>query len=69
MKPHEQRVLVERAELLEKTEKLRVFINNSEIYRKMGTYAQFLLCRQLEHMQNYMMILDLRIAMFPKDEG
>jgi hypothetical protein len=63
MKPHQQRVVIERSELDEKRDKLIVFIGG-DIYRTLDKVEQSRLNRQLEAMTLYSNILGERIAAF-----
>lgn len=57
--PHEQRVLIERAELSNRIAKLADF-TGTELFMKLGDERE-LLNTQLQHMMNYRHILDQRI--------
>lgn len=61
---HEMRVVVERAELLEKEAKLAYFISESEIYQKLPLQEQHLQKKQLYFMGLYIEVLNERINMF-----
>lgn len=65
MKPHEQRVVDERAELNAKLEKLMEFSMTIK-FRLLDGVDQMLLSKQAESMESYLKILDARIARFPK---
>lgn len=62
--PHEQRVIDEREELNGKIEKLNTFIGG-DIFNGLDSQNQLLLTQQAVAMQNYLDILDQRIALFP----
>lgn len=61
--PHQQRVLIESQELNEKIVKLESFLE-TEMYRDLQREDKVLLLDQLEAMQQYWQILELRIARF-----
>ena len=65
MKPHEQRVVGERAELNAKLEKLKAFFG-TPIFAGLDQVDQGLLTLQAMVMGHYVEILDARIARFPK---
>ncbi len=65
MKPHEERVVLEKQELDEKRKKLVPFIGGA-IYRTLPEIEQSRLNRQLEAMTLYSNILGERIAAFPQ---
>jgi hypothetical protein len=65
MPPHQERVIVERQELAEKTEKLRVFLDG-KIFATLDPAEQGRLARQHVCMKVYLEILDERIAAFGK---
>jgi hypothetical protein len=62
--PHRKRVVVEKAELDEKRDKLTSFILNSPHYRGLEPVEQSRLNRQLEAMSLYSGVLGERIAAF-----
>ncbi len=64
MQPHQERVVVERAELSEKTEKLWQFISGNQIFFTLPSDEQSRLGRQHTHMKAYLAVLDERIAAF-----
>jgi hypothetical protein len=61
--PHQKRVVTERAELLDKCEKLSMFIFGP-IYSSLAVTEQSRLSRQLDAMKLYLAILDERIEAF-----
>lgn len=61
MEPQQERVVKERDELLDKTEKLAVFIERSVIHKSLPEEEQSRLSRQLGVMKLYLAILDERI--------
>ena len=63
MKPHQERVVAEKAELDTKREKLTAFVGG-ETYRALDDMEQSRLNRQLEAMTLYSNILGERIAAF-----
>ena len=63
MKPHQERVLIEKNELDNKRHKLTAFIGG-EMYRTLDAAEQSRLNRQLEAMTLYATILGERIAAF-----
>lgn len=64
-KPHELRVLQERAELFEKIEKLHAFISSdASSVAAIGRDQRSLLIEQCEAMTRYEFILDRRINLF-----
>ena len=64
MKPHQERVVTEKAELDEKRTRLISFIGTNATYRTLDQVDQFRLNRQLEAMTLYSNILGERIAAF-----
>lgn len=64
MKPYQERVVVEKVELDEKRQALRVFIGG-EVWRGLSEMEQSRLNRQLEAMTLYSNILNERIKAFP----
>ena len=63
--PHEQRVIQERDELKEKTEKLYAFFD-TQIYKTLLVKDKELLSNQFTVMNQYLSILDERIGRFVK---
>jgi hypothetical protein len=63
MKPHQERVIREREELAEKTEKLRAFIRG-QVFPTLRVKEQAWLNAQHGFMSLYLAILDERIADF-----
>ena len=63
LKPHQQRVIDEKAELDEKVEKLGAFIH-SDAFTNVETEERARLYRQFVVMKNYAKILGERIAAF-----
>jgi len=63
MKPHQERVVIEKAELDEKRKKLTVFLGG-DVWRGLDELEQSRLNRQLEAMTLYSNILGERIAAF-----
>ena len=63
LKPHQQRVVQELAELKTKAEKLALFLG-SKNYMALSPEEQDLLDSQLEIMTDYARILDKRIELF-----
>jgi hypothetical protein len=70
MPAHQQRVMLERFELVEKADALARFIGTRDqagsIYGKLPEDEQMRLCRQLQAMRDYSEALAERIAAFPK---
>ena len=64
MKPHEQRVVDEKAELSERLEKLNDFISSSPIFEGLPEKDQSLLVSQKFAMSEYEAILTERISRF-----
>jgi len=64
MQPHQERVIAERSELAEKTEKLWQFISSNKIFFTLPNDEQLRLGRQHTHMKAYLEVLDERIAAF-----
>jgi hypothetical protein len=64
MKPHQNRVIIEKAELEIKLAALTDFVNNSPIYGTLPDAEQMRLGRQAEVMDEYSRILGERIAAF-----
>jgi len=63
MQPHQERVLIEKAELDDKCLKLNSFING-ETYKTLNSIEQSLLTKQLAAMTAYSEILEERITTF-----
>ena len=63
MKPHQERVVVEKAELDAKCDKLRTFITG-DVFKTLDDDEQNRLTRQLEVMTEYSQILEDRIENF-----
>lgn len=63
MKDYQQRVVVERTELDQKLSRLRAFIS-SEQFQTVAAFEQVRLLRQQDIMQQYLAVLDERIADF-----
>lgn len=63
MKPHEQRVISEKAELVEKLDRLTPFLQ-SLAFRDLRVEERHLLLRQEAIMRAYVKVLDDRIALF-----
>ena len=61
MPPYQQRVITERSELLDKTEKLGVFLSGT-IFNSVALDEQSRLIKQYAFMKLYLEILDERIA-------
>jgi len=62
--PHQQRVIVERRELKDRLLKLRIFINNSPVFRTLSEDEQDRLGRQMLIMQLYLDVLSERVYSF-----
>jgi hypothetical protein len=60
---HQERVLVERAELDDKLNKLSAFLDG-KVYPTLSGDEQRLLGEQYRHMVGYRLVLDQRIRMF-----
>ena len=67
MKPHEKRVVDECFELSNKVDKLKTFLE-SDKSESINSYDKILLKQQLQHMANYLDVLERRIAIFGGDE-
>lgn len=67
MKPHEQRVVDEKAELDAKITALFAFINTNPLFKQLNDIDRSLLLNQRGAMHSYSEILARRIARFPKD--
>ncbi len=65
MKPHEERVVTEQAELLEKLNKLREFIDGNPLFQKLDYDEQGRLKIQRFIMEQYSAVLLDRIDNFP----
>lgn len=65
--PHEQRVVIERNELLAKRKALTVFIDANATFATLPKREQELLQQQEVLMSNYGRVLDQRIALFAGD--
>lgn len=65
---YQQRVIDERDELLDKTNKLRVFISSNPTFKKLDPYEQTMLEQQLVHMLNYYNILVGRVKWFESNK-
>lgn len=63
MKPHQERVVVERDELQEKITKLGAFFD-TKVYKELDENEQIRLSSQIEFMQAYCNVLNARIAAF-----
>jgi hypothetical protein len=66
MQPHQERVVAERTELTDRLAKLAAFVGGG-IYRTLDEAEQDRLIQQLVIMNQYVEILNDRIAAFPKD--
>lgn len=64
LQPHQQRVVQERNELKEKTEKLNEFVGHSDLFNKLPDVDQEDLKVQLDIMFQYLEVLDKRISRF-----
>ena len=64
LKPHEQRVVAEKAELDERLEKLANFISSSDVFRALPGTEQGLLIAQACAMVQYQTLLAARIDNF-----
>lgn len=63
LQPHQYRVLNERDNLADLTDKLEVF-TGGEMFRTLDTHEQARMVRQLNHMRGYLEALNDRIAAF-----
>ena len=63
MQPHQERVVIERAELYEKTVKLGTFLFGS-VFNSLNLEEQTRLLKQYAFMKLYLEVLDQRIAAF-----
>lgn len=66
LRPHEQRVVDEHKDLVEKLLKLEQFIAKNPNYARLAREDQTLLRMQLGYMNDYASILISRIARFPR---
>lgn len=64
MQPHEERVIQERKELSDRMQKLAVFLDEVIEFKNLSKKEQNLLQRQYEIMNDYLSILNERIALF-----
>lgn len=64
MQPHQERVVVEKRELDEKLDKLKLFIETNSIFKTLPEDEQHRLNRQFDVMAEYSNILAQRIAVF-----
>ena len=62
--PHQQRVVIEQHDLAQKTNALRQFIATNEIFKNLPAQEQQNMRAQLFHMEQYLGILNVRIAGF-----
>lgn len=60
----QERVQIERDELAVKVEKLRTFLDKTNVETEIGINQYRLLIKQLTHMENYLAILDIRLEDF-----
>ena len=67
MQPHEKRVVDEWCELSIKVDKLKTFLEYDK-YESIDIYDKILLKQQLQHMSNYLDVLERRIVIFGGDE-
>ena len=63
MQPHEKRVVDECFELSNKVDKLKTFLE-SDKSESINIYDKILLKQQLQHMSNYLDVLERRIVRF-----
>ena len=63
MQPHEKRVVDECFELSNKVDKLKTFLE-SDKSESINIYDKILLKQQLQHMSNYLDVLEKRIVRF-----
>ena len=63
MQPHEKRVVDECFELSNKVDKLKTFLE-SDKSNTINIYDKILLKQQLQHMSNYLDVLEIRIFRF-----
>lgn len=64
--PHVQRMLLERDELADRTQKLREFIKENPLFQRLDDHDQYLLGQQEAHMSAYLIVLRQRIE---REEG
>lgn len=69
MRPHEERVVNEKAELDEKIAKLEAFINFDGRFVALSPLECELLRQQRDYMHGYSNILGARIAAFPPERS
>ena len=67
MEPWQERLLTERAELLDKTDKLDLFLY-TDAYAELGSVERMLLGLQLKIMKAFHAVLQARIAIFQPNE-
>ena len=67
MQPHEKRVVDECFELSNKVDKLKTFLE-SDKSESINIYDKILLKQQLQHMSNYLDVLEKRIVRFSGGE-
>lgn len=60
----QERVQIERDELAVKVEKLRTFLDKTNVETEIGINQYRLLIKQLTYMENYLAILDIRLKDF-----
>ena len=60
----QERVQIERDELAVKVEKLRTFLDKTNVETEIGINQYRLLIKQLTYMENYLAILDIRLEDF-----
>jgi hypothetical protein len=63
MQEYQERVIAERSELVEKVEKLKLFLAD-KLFDTLAPAEQWRLTRQLVYMQSYLAVLEERIATF-----
>ena len=61
--PHIQRLLEERNDLLDRLEKLTIFINTNNVFKSLPDDEKILLRLQFEHMRAYCNVLDTRLKL------
>jgi hypothetical protein len=64
MQPHQERVVAESNELLDRLTKLTAFISGNDAFKSLAAEDQDLLRRQRDIMGDYLEILGMRIARF-----
>lgn len=64
LKPHEERIVQEKADLDEKLSKLRAFMCDEQKFLALKSEDQWLLRMQLEAMDQYSRVLGLRVTRF-----